>query len=432
MQTMKKSVLLLGSYPVTVPRHGGQLRLSTIQRTYEEAGWDVVSVNVYPEEAHNKAERGRNDILLPRNPRWRTFSGRQIPFTEDILSGIYASSPAGGWPSVLAKLPERPAVIDVEHPWLWPVARKLRSLPRYASIPLVYGSHNLEGPLKREIFAEYGIRDADDILDGIDTLEREAAVEADLVFAVTQQEADTIAGWGAKKVVLLPNGISPWYADEKKLTRWREKLPKFPWLLYASSAHPPNFTSFIDVIGGSLACMPPTGRLVVSGSVTEHICRRIYESKYSDLNRSRLFPLYELRDEDFVAVKTLAHGFLLPVPFGRGSNIKTAEALFSGAYVAGTRAAFRGYEKFSGIPGVYVTDTPKELQAAIREISTLPPRPPLQPGTSEWAMRQELTWKKCLENLPGAVEMLRANGQESKGDGIYPRRNFAEYAAGKR
>jgi hypothetical protein len=101
-------------------------------------------------------------------------------------------------------------------------------------------------------------------------------------------------------------------------------------------------------------------------------------------------------------VKTLAHAFLLPIPHGGGSNIKTAEALFSGAYVIGSEAAFRGYEDFLDLPEVVVARTPTVFQTSIRKVLAHP-RASTAPHAEVLSRREVLRWDHCLASIPTAA-----------------------------
>jgi hypothetical protein len=403
----KGTVLILSTYPLVAPKHGGEVRLLNIRRVYENAGWRVIPLAVYPEEAYPKWNTGPRDIGFPADSPYRLFNGRNLPFVTDIASGAFASSQDAALPQILASIPDRIDVIHVEQPWLWPLAKALRESPKYSSSFLVYGSQNIEAPLKRGIFNDWNIVECEDAIEAVDQLERKAAGEADLTVAVTQEEVDVLTSWGVKNVKLLPNGIEPWQADEDAIAEWRQKLPKHPWLLYVASAHPPNFTGFAQVFGESLGCFPPTSRLVIAGSVTEHIYQVMSNTKWSTLNLSRLQLLFTLSDRDLAAVKSLAHGFILPIPFGGGSNIKTAEALYSGAYVVGTPSAFRGFESFVELPEVIVGANAKEFQRAVKDVLARPRAVPLQAGSQQSELRQSLRWDVCLAPLPAMVDKLK-------------------------
>jgi hypothetical protein len=218
----------------------------------------------------------------------------------------------------------------------------------------------------------------------------------------------TLQSWGAAHVVMAANGIARWEASAEDLAEWKSRLPEAPWLLYVASAHPPNYTGFADLIGQSLACIPPDSRLVVAGGVAERIEEVLRSSKWPSLNLSRLAVLGILNDRDLNAVRSLAHGYFLPVAYGAGSNIKTAEALLSGKYVIGTSVAFRGFEAYSTLPRVRVADHPSSVQRAIRDILTLPP---LSTKAGVDPALNHLTWEYTLRNVPievGAAAIRRA------------------------
>lgn len=405
---MKPVVLLLSTYPYAEPRHGGQVRLVNIAAAYKEVGWIVESIAVYDPESYAAHPLGKNDLPFPPNSSYRLFRGHNIPFISDLLAGEYAVAKDGGFPLIQARLPRKIDVIHVEQPWLWPLATMIKRMDEHKHAVLIFGSANIESPLKREIFSSYKVSDADDVIHTIDALERTAAREADLTLAVTQADLNVLAGYGAKQLLLAPNGIAPWSASMSALERWRKRLPDAPWILYVASAHPPNFTGFTTCLGDSLGCIPPDSRLVVAGSVCNHLYKNLAKTRWHSLNFSRLQLLGILSDEDLAAVKTLAHAFLLPIQYGGGSNIKTAEALFSGAYVIGTESAFRGFEDFMTLPEVIAARLPQEFQISIRDVLQRPPHAHVQPAQGD--MHYKLRWDQCLTPIPEVVTKIMNQG----------------------
>lgn len=399
-----KSILLLSTYPYARPRHGGQVRLANIAKSFADRGWSVIGIAVYEPESCPPETLGDTDIPFPEKSPYRQFKGRDVPFITDLLSGRYAAADDGGFSEIVRRLPARLDAIHVEQPWLWPVAVRIKQMSAYANVTLIYGSANIEAPLKREIFESYGVQGCDDVIDEISELERIAAKESDVAVAVTQADLDKLSAWGARKAILATNGIAPWKAVEERLEYWKARLPREPWMLYVASAHPPNFTGFHECMGGALGCFPPGSKLVVAGSVCEHLHRTLAASRWSALNLSRLELLFVLNDEDLAAVKELSHGFLLPIPHGGGSNIKTAEALYSKKYVVGTPSAFRGFEDFLDLDGVSVARSPTEFHSSIRDVLSKPDLAKLPDGAQE--RRQGLTWAKCLEPVVNIAEEL--------------------------
>ena len=404
---MKPVVLLLSTYPITMPRHGGQIRTSNIAKVYTDKGWQVESMAVYEPEGCKGEIVGPRDIPFLSTSAYRKYKARDVPLINDLLTGSFATAGDGGFPSIQKKLPKRIDAIHVEQPWLWPLACKVKELHDFKDICLVYGSQNIEAPLKREILENYEVTDIDDVIAEIEELEHQAARDADFTIAVTQSDLDTLIKWGAKRPLLACNGIAPWFASQKTISHWQGRLPKAPWILYVASAHPPNFTGFIQCIGNSLGCIPPDSRLVVAGSVCDHLYEQLALTRWNSLNLSRLELLGVLTDDDLAAVKNLAHAFLLPIPHGGGSNIKTAEALFSGAYVVGTKSAFRGFETFLDLPEVTIANSPSEFQKTIRETLL---KPPLSSEESK-ANRAELQWDRCLAPIPDLVRTVLKGAQ---------------------
>ncbi|HWK65507.1 MAG TPA: glycosyltransferase [Rhizobiaceae bacterium] len=402
------TVLILSTYPIKIPLHGGQVRLHNIRRAYERGGWKVASLAVYPEETYLKAAVAPSDLPFPANSPYRLFKGKNVPLINDFLSGSFATAQDGGLPAILSKIPQQIDVIHVEQPWLWPLAMELRKRSEHAHVATIYGSQNIEEPLKRDMLNEYKADDLEEILRAISDLERNACLQADLAIGVTWHDCAVMRTWGAKNVAVVPNGIDGWRASSEKLTEWRARLPRYPWLLYVASAHLPNFTRFLEIFGGSLGCFPPTSRLVVAGGVGEHIHREIARARWADLNLSRLQVLFSLPDEDLAAVKSLAHGFVLPIPYGGGSNIKTAEAIYSGSYVIGTRPAFRGYESFLGLPEVNVVADSASLHRTIRHVLSRE-RIDTNRQNNDMSLRDTLLWENCLAELPELARNLVSN-----------------------
>jgi hypothetical protein len=396
---LKPTVLLLSTYPFTEPRHGGQIRLANISKAYTDDGWKVVSVAVYEQESYSAHQVGKNDIPMPANSPYRQFHGRYVPLINDILSGQYAAADDGGFPSIQKRLPSSIQAIHVEQPWLWPVAARLKTLALYSQALLIFGSQNIEAPLKENILESYNVVDGNDVLDEISALEKSAALDADITLAVTRSDLETLIGWGAKNTLLAPNCVTVPQASSETIERWKQRLPKEPWILYVASAHPPNFTGFTKCIGESLGCISPTSRLVVAGSVCEHLYNQLSATRWSSLNLSRLDLIWCLSDEDLSAVRMLAHAYMLPILHGGGSNIKTAEALYSGAYVIGTEEAFRGFEDFLELPEVLVARSPVEFQQAVRYALS---SPSTKNGENR-QLRETLRWDHCVASVPRAA-----------------------------
>lgn len=134
------------------------------------------------------------------------------------------------------------------------------------------------------------------------------------------------------------------HLHQSHLEAWKKKLPPGPFALFVGSAHPPNISGFFDVLGDSLGFLAPDRSAHLRRWQRRPAPPPIHPAfqRWKPLNESRIQILGMLDDADLAAVKSLAHLFILPISEGGGSNIKTAEALYSGKYVLGTPTSSAG------------------------------------------------------------------------------------------
>lgn len=401
----KPLALILAPYPIRKPRHGGQLRTAAICQRFREHGFDVQSIGFYQSEAYRHDELSPGDIAFPSQSPYRLYKGRSIPELSDFLMTFFAAEDEQVFRHIANGIHWPVDTIVVEQPWFYRLAKRLQTEVTYCKRAIiVFSSQNIEAPMKQQIL-EGTDRIIAEAIQDISDLEQEAARAADLSVAVTDEDADVLRAYGADVVLTAPNGINPWSADPQLLEHWRARLPQAPWPLFVASAHPPNYTGFIASVGDALACIPPGSRLVIAGGVGPHLERILLASPWGRLNASRLQILGVLDDDDLIAVKHLAHTFLLPIGAGGGSNIKTAEALYSGKPVICTSTALRGFENFRDLPGISVANSPQEFQEFLR--STLANDHYPKSGREIYRrLRQRLTWAASLDELPDLVKNL--------------------------
>ena len=388
-------VLVLGSYPAVNPRHGGQVRLSQIVQAYADRGFQVRQASVFPAHAfYTDSPTGAADVPLPV-PLLRTWKGAPNEFVEDLVSGEVAAAQTG----LLQALEQHVGAVDIVHleqPWLLPLVEALGTRGKLGAFRLIYGSQNIEHGLKRAILRQHRVARENDIAQAVLELEQRCARQASLVVAVTQEDAAVLQGWTAAPVVLAPNGIAPWESSAAVRERWLRKLGAQPFALYVASSHPPNVQGFADCFGASLAALSPLQRVVVAGHVSEFIVASAWFNEWKTLNARRTTPVGVLSLEDLSALRDLAHAFILPVTAGGGSNLKTAEALYSGKHVIASPLAMRGFESFAALPGLRVAAPWSEFAAAVAAALGEPPM--VRSGASD-TLRASLTWHHTLAAL---------------------------------
>ena len=161
---MNPTVLLLSTYPIVEPRHGGQVRLANIAHAFEAANWQVESMAIYEPEGYGAQRQGPRDLPFPVDSPFRQFKGRDVPLVNDLLTGLYAAADDGGFAAVVRQLPPVVDAIHVEQPWLWPLAKRIKQLPGFEKTILIYGSANIEARLKLEILTSYGVADSAQVM----------------------------------------------------------------------------------------------------------------------------------------------------------------------------------------------------------------------------------------------------------------------------
>lgn len=397
-------VLVLGSYPAAQPRHGGQVRLAQVVQAYRARGHRVTLATFYPGHGvYHSAGLGPADVALPLEGL-RTWRGQNVGFLEDLVSGDLV----GADDARIAALESHAGPVDLVHleqPWLLPVAQRLRERQRVGAFRLVYGSQNIEWRLKQAIFQQYQLTAPPypEAVQAIEALERACAQAADIVAAVTEEDARELQSWTRSPVLLASNGIAPWQADPQRVAMWRERLGPDPLALYVASAHPPNIAGFTEACGDSLAPLAPSHRIVLAGGAAEHIIQSAWYKSWEPLNARRVEAVGVVDDDDLSALRELAHTFILPVTSGGGSNLKTAEALYSRKHVIATPLAMRGFEAMAqgaGMPGLCIAAPGRDfIQALERSLDA--PLPVHDAASIE--RLESLTWAHTLRALCDAV-----------------------------
>ncbi|RYF56543.1 MAG: hypothetical protein EOO27_18095, partial [Comamonadaceae bacterium] len=200
-------------------------------------------------------------------------------------------------------------------------------------------------------------------------LERDVIRNAAYVFAVSDTDCDFINTVGGRNdCVLAKNGTGVPSVSDIATESWRPILPADPFAVFISSGHLPNAVGFSVVMGPSMAFLPPDRKLVIAGGVTKVIESAKPYRKWAAINNARTMRLGVVDNIGIAALRRFAHVFVLPITAGGGSNIKTAEALLTGAHVLGTPTAFRGYEEYIGEPNVYVEKDPERFRTRLVQL----------------------------------------------------------------
>lgn len=411
-------LLVLGAYPVAQPRHGGQVRMAQLVRAYRRAGFEVRQASCFPDQlGYLETGLWPGDIPL-HHGLLQQWLGQGGPFLESAAAGDAAARDE----SVLQRLERHAGPVDVLHleqPWLLPVVQALRQRGALGAFKLVYGSQNIEHRMLQPLWQQHAPLHEPLWTAALQAREQACVDAADIVAAVTESDRLTLQRWArpGTDLILAPNGIQPWAASAAAVRSLRLRLQTAwgtppagdgasplavpPFALYVASDHPPNVNGFAECFGPSLAGLPPGLRVVVAGRAGPAIEAGAWFARHVGINRSRLHTTGPLAEAELSAWRECASAYLLCVTSGGGSNLKTAEALYSGRPVVATAVALRGFEHLLPWPGLAVAEPgPPFTDAVIQALQAY--RAPGTPALPD-PRREQLTWAHTLAPLAQAV-----------------------------
>ena len=391
-------ILGLGTYPMVRPVTAGQQRLLAMARAYRAASIHMRHCAVYDCNQWGPDDVGRWDLPFDTE---RSSHRAELAPSDDLRSGFFAAEDEAAFAQIAA-IADRfdPQAIQLTQPWCWPVVERLLARSRRPRPQIIYSAHNVEGPLRWSLLADLPRREP--ICRLVETIEAAVVGAADLVLAVTSADAEAFRSMGARAVHVLENGVDPRPLVPTALARWRTQLGPEPFALFVGTGHPPNATGFMNVLGPTLAFLPPDRKIVVVGSVAGRLASAADFRHWEGINRSRIRFTGTIAEIDLAALLALAQVIILPITSGGGSNQKTAEALYSGRYVVGTTFSFKGFERFAELPGIYHHDDPADFKRRLVELLEAP-----LPDNGNAALRRELLWSATLQGLPARVQQLQ-------------------------
>lgn len=389
-------ILGFSTYPVKLPLHGGQRRIAAFAEYYRRIGVNYDCVCIYESKSYSRDKVGASDIPLG----YTNHELQEVPFVGDLLSGIYGAKEAAvveHFSNLVRR--KSPALIVLEQPFMWPLVKRMRLDPAIARIPIVYSSQNWEAPLKLEMLVHSGVDRAlaRKVAAQIDQLEREAVEACDLIFACSHADAAIYREIDPqKRVIVVKNGVTrPRNESEQKNQRFCDLVDRY--MFFVGSSYPPNSDGLCNLLlEDGLFFMPPKKGFAICGGASEGIFRDARYQRFLASNGDRVNFYTDISDHELGSLKASAHVIILPINFGGGSNLKTAEALATGKWVVATSTAMRGFEEYLTEPGLIVADGRLNFRkAVIRAFNS----EPLQLSTAEKDRREAVYWDRCLAHV---------------------------------
>lgn len=274
-----------------------------------------------------------------------------------------------------------PDAIIFDHPWMWTEAKKLKK--RYPEIKIIHSSHNLEFMLKRDLLEGLPDKALNQVIDFLEDTEIEIAQEADLVICVTERDAEWFRRNGAKNVVAINNGTNASLSEIKS---------SHNYVLVVGSGHPPNIEGSIKYLNNAVDWLPDSTDLIFVGTMCDGLRGRLGPER-NEFHDTTIRFMGKVSDDDLNKLIESANVIALPIPYGGGSNLKTAEAIVSGRPVVGTSIAFRGFEDFIDSDFIRVVDMESEFRMYIADACRTKITTVYRPNS------KNLTWSGTTQKL---------------------------------
>jgi hypothetical protein len=394
----------VGTHSTLRPIHGGQLRSYNIGRALEANGYMVRGIAACFRQAHDIVNERECILDIYKARMWKGSVCRGS-FSDYFMLHTVNDDPELRAEFFRYSGAVRSDIIMLEHPWLWPL---VRLLPDVASghVPVVYNSQNVEAHLKHKIVADLKLDETEmgvarPLLTAVDEFEREVVTSVKAVTACTTEDAAVFDAWGARRTMVAGNG-----SRRPVGTGLRRPFPaSLPegarYAFMVGSGHPPNVTGFENLVLPWLSKLRPGQRVVVAGGASDWIRNRLIETGIADALEGRLVLLGHVSDLALSVLIENAACIMLPIEYGGGSNLKTAEALLSDRRVVASAAAMRGFEPYRDLPGLTIVDGQADFCTAVLaalEDGSPAPRP--------FASVKALTWEAMLAPIVLLVDSL--------------------------
>ncbi len=335
----RRSLAVLGTFPVYPPRGGGQFRIYNLYRALTP-DFDVRMVNLAAPGAGSCSSLVAPGLRETRIAASQGFAEKARELEKTL--GIPAVDLATAlWPELLPEMgaaaaaeAEKCDLVVFSHPYTCPL------VPAVAGKKGIYEAHNVEYDIKRP-FLE-GVPGGPQALSRLFDVEKSACRET--LHTLVCSDSDSLRlselyGLDPARALLVPNGVDteacPFTDPDDRPAR-RRALGIGPGLLalFLGSYHPPNIKAVGHI--SEMAREVPAVRFVVVGSVAKYFRYRPIPD-----NLGFAGEVGEAEKALWLACSDVA---LNPVTTGSGTNLKMFEYIAAGLPVLSTPFGARGLD----------------------------------------------------------------------------------------
>jgi glycosyltransferase involved in cell wall biosynthesis len=375
---------------------GGPARILREREALEDGGVNVAHIVV--QSSHASGETRPLDLNLVIPPRRDDFID---PLYSDLDLGRSAASTSSICRKVIAHLyRHRAQIVIVEQPFLIELGQIVADA---LGIGVIYSSQNIEHSLRHDLERfEPSAKRLEGRSEEVRALEALATSSSQAITTICKTDQVRLANEFGRNSTVVPNGSSLADLPRDRSTMKRRPVPRY--FAFAGSAYWPNTEGFVEIAYPSLAFLPPSVTIEVSGTVSDRILSHHRLRQSHSVNAARLNPRGFLPLEDLSSLLFHSSAVLVPIFTGEGSNLKSADALASGSHSIMTRRSTHGYEDVIAADshGVHVVDSPEEFRSAMQRL--------IDEGSSADLLGEErrsmLRWNTRLEPLVNLVRSL--------------------------
>jgi glycosyltransferase involved in cell wall biosynthesis len=391
-----KKILQLSTYPLENAMQASRGRASQIRKYFENHRCKVKTISLTG-LAHNY---NRNTEYFLRDSELSTAV--VVPFCEDYATSLICQS-GEVYKFLKNKIADyKPDIIFLEKVWLWPAVRNmLREKVIPISMPIVYSSHNVEYLTKKSLFDKFEMRNNEvkSVIKDIYDLEKDICEMSQCVIACSKSDGDIFLEMGAKAIKICPNGAMRINENAKLTSYLLNGLGMRNYALFSGSAYPVNAIGFWEMMGDSLAWLPPEYMVIVVGGVSK-ILEDFMSQKaklYDLVNIERIKRITCVSEELLTSLIINASVILLPVTIDRGANLITAEAIASCKPIVSTSLALNGFDFIGEVPSLKVTDNKQKYIKNVYDALNVSRDMSMYKG--ENIFREMIYWENTLKEL---------------------------------
>jgi len=394
------SVVGLGTYPLAGVFHGGARRVRAIRTAYQRAALNYIHFAAcLGLRRNNRVSHGGTDIVVkigvPPIPNWQTVS--------DLLSGVALVTDESLYARIRkAVTAAAPAAIQLEQPFMYPVWQRMQTDGAASGAKLIYSAQNLEAALRRETLQRLGMHPSfvDHCVRWIERLESRCLKEAHLVISVSPMLAKQCAAITSTPIIVVANGVDEPRPCHRRTDSWRRRIPE-GFAVTVGSDHAPNVHGFFEtMVDGGMPYVPPRLSIVVCGRMAAALRQHSIYQQHRQTIESRVVLVPDLDDVELASIVEASRFVFVPITYGGGTNLKTAEAIASMKPVLATSQGVRGYEAFFDLRGFHVEST---AQGFRRTFSALMQDPAFSRTPEERERCRTQLWQHTTRDLAPAV-----------------------------